>query len=274
MSNAPLRPAVFAAQGWYPADPTSLRAFLRHVVSSPANSPELPCRLAIAPHAGYVYSGSVAGALYGRIRVPDRVVLLHVNHRGLGAPLAVWAHGGWEIPGAVVPIDEPLAVALVRGIPLLVEDTEAHLREHSGELQVPFLHFRNEHVRIVPISVGALGLDDALAVGDALAEVLAAHAPDALIVASTDFNHYEDQETTRVKDELAIGRILALDPAGLYQTVRRAAVSMCGVVPVTIGLQAALRLGATRATLVARATSGDVTGDYAAVVGYASIAVA
>jgi AmmeMemoRadiSam system protein B len=222
----------------------------------------------VSPHAGYVYSGHVAGAVFGRVAVPERAVILAVNHRGYGREGAVWPSGAWHIPGADVPIDESLARAIERGCPGLVGDTEAHLYEHSAELQVPFLHWRNPAVQIVPVLLGRLRLREAIALGQAIARVIAERAPGALVVASTDLNHYEDQQTTLAKDQIAIDRIAALDPEGLYEAVAANGVSMCGVVPTTVALAAARALGGTEVEIVRHATSGDVNGDMDQVVGY------
>ena len=267
------RRAVFAQQGWYPRDPRDLAQMLQGWLGQPADGPPWVARAVVSPHAGYRYSGAVAGAMFRRVQVPERVVLLSVNHRGYGRPVAVWPNGSWEIPGADVPVDAALVEALLAHCDVMAPDPTAHEFEHSGELQLPLLHARNPDVRIVPIALSHLSLAACASLGQQMAEVLQEYAPDALIVASTDLNHYEDQQTTLRKDALAIARIEALDPEGLYRTVADENISMCGVVPVTVALFAARALGAQRVHVVEHATSGDVTGDHDAVVGYLSAVV-
>jgi len=231
------------------------------------------CIAAISPHAGYRYSGHVAGALFGTLLIPDRVIVLSVNHRGHGKAQAIWHRGGWNIPGACVPIDEPLADALLARCDGLVADTEAHLDEHSCELLLPFLHHANPHVQIVPIALRILSAEQAIVLGQQIAQVVQDIAPGTLLLASTDLNHHEDHQTTLKKDALAVGQILALDPKKLYNTVSTHRISMCGIVPTTVTIAAAKALGAQRCQVVKQATSGDVDGGRDSVVGYASVII-
>jgi MEMO1 family protein len=227
----------------------------------------------IVPHAGYMYSGHVAGAVYGRLQLPRRYVILCPNHTGMGKPLAVISKGLWRTPLGEVPIDAELALRLKSTCPLLTEDAAAHASEHALEVQLPFLQALRGEFRFVPITVGTGNYDALCSVGEAIADSASASGEPILVVASSDMNHYEDDALTRVKDRKAIDRILALDPAGLYETVRREHVSMCGYGPAVVMLTAAKRLGAASADLIKYATSGDISGDRDAVVGYAGIAV-
>lgn len=227
----------------------------------------------IAPHAGYIYSGSVAGAVYASLDVPRRCVVLCPNHTGRGRPLAIMSQGGWETPLGMVPIDWSLADALKQRFPLLTEDTDAHRSEHAIEVQLPFLQRRRPELTFVPIALGTGHLETLETLGEALADVVGTQNEPVLIVASSDMNHYENDGITRVKDRKAIERILALDPAGLYDVVMKEQISMCGFGPAVVMLTAAKRLGATSAELVKYATSGDVSGDRHMVVGYAGVVV-
>jgi AmmeMemoRadiSam system protein B len=227
----------------------------------------------ISPHAGYVYSGKVAGKSFARLRIPPEVVILGPNHHGVGQPIAVYHRGGWQTPLGPVPIAETLADAILAACPDAAADTSAHRAEHSLEVQVPFLQKLAAPVSIVPICLGRVPLDQLLTLGDGLATVLAGREPRPLIVASSDMTHYESGEEARRKDGLALERVLALDPEGLYRTVRDHRISMCGVLPAVVMLRAALALGATAAELVAYANSGEVTGDQRQVVGYAGVIV-
>ncbi len=263
------RPAV--AGQFYPGDPRSLtRDLERYLVR---NSHSVKAIGVLAPHAGYMYSGSVAGAVYSRVEIPSLAVILGPNHSGLGARAAIMCDGAWEIPGAIVPIDAPLAQGILRVSKALEDDFQAHLNEHSLEVHLPFLARLNPGLHIVPICL--MGRDYALCedVGMAVASAVRERNESVLIVASSDMTHYEPHEDAKRKDKLAIDRVLALDPRGLYDTVRTRDITMCGVIPATAMLVAAVALGATRADLVRYATSGEVSGDYDQVVGYAGISI-
>jgi AmmeMemoRadiSam system protein B len=226
----------------------------------------------VAPHAGYVYSGAIAGAVYGRVEIPPRVVVLGPNHTGLGRPVALWPAGGrWQTPLGAVPIAPALTEALARG-PLVEIDRAAHISEHSLEVQLPFLLRARPDVEIAALCLGPLDLETCEQVAATVAE--AAREAGALLVASSDMSHYVPADVAREKDHRAIERILALDPAGLHRTVRRERISMCGVIPATVMLFAARELGASRAELVRYGSSGDVSGDTRHVVGYAGLVVA
>jgi MEMO1 family protein len=227
----------------------------------------------IAPHAGYMYSGHVAGAVFSQIEVPQLAILLCPNHTGLGHPLSIMSTGAWETPLGSVLIDSDLAASLRNECPALIEDRDAHRSEHAIEVQLPFLQVRRPGLRFVPIAVGTGNYDALEKLGQVTGSVLAACRQPVLMVASSDMNHYESDVVTRAKDGQAIERILALDPAGLYEVVQAENISMCGYGPAIVMLTAARSLGATSAELVRYATSGDVSGDRKMVVGYAGIIV-
>jgi len=226
----------------------------------------------VSPHAGYVYSGAVAGELFSSVRVPGRVVIFCPNHTGIGEDVAIMSRGAWRMPWGDVPIDEELASRLETACPLLREDASAHSREHAIEVQLPFLHRFRPDVRIVPVALGRLSLEECRNLGERVAEAIAGDPEPPLLVASSDMSHYVPDAVARKKDRLAIDRMLALDPEGLHATVRTERISMCGVLPATVVLFAARRLGATSARLVRYATSGDVSRDFEQVVGYAGLA--
>jgi len=231
---------------------------------------------AVVPHAGLMYSGHVAAALYDRLDLPKRLILLGPNHTGLGAAAAIDRDGSWRTPLGSVPVDADLAAELMAASPRLEKDARAHAREHALEVQLPFLQILDPKVEIVPISLRVPSYDLALEIGEAIATVVSRHAGEGEaigIIASSDMNHYENQTITLEKDQRAIDRILALEPRPLWDTVLREDISMCGFIPATTMLIAANKLGASRATLVKHATSGDINGDYSAVVGYAGMIV-
>jgi len=274
MLTAIRQPAV--AGRFYPANPQRLRAEIESYAAAPADADARPRTAAlgcVVPHAGYMYSGHVAGAVYRRLELPQRVVILCPNHTGLGEPLAIMSEGAWHTPLGDAPIDEELAAELKRRMPLLAEDDEAHRTEHALEVQLPFLQVLAPGFRFVPISVGTGNFEVLSALGIALGNTLAQQHERVLVIASSDMNHYESDSVTRVKDRRAIDQLLALDPRGLYDVVRDANISMCGYGPAVAMLTATRKLGATKAELIRYATSGDVTGDKDMVVGYAGIAV-
>jgi hypothetical protein len=230
----------------------------------------------MVPHAGWMYSGATAGKVYASVAVPDRVILVGPNHRNVGSRYAVADAGAWETPVGPVKIAEPLAAELLDACELLAEDPKAHVAEHSLEVQIPMLHRANPQVQIVPILIGgawpdAGGRGELRMIGEALADVVRGYGRDVLMVASTDLNHYEDQETSRVKDKLALEAVVNLDEDGLMQRVRDVEVTMCGVAATYSVLVAAKRLGARRGELVDYRTSGEVSGDFARVVGYGGV---
>jgi hypothetical protein len=227
----------------------------------------------VVPHAGYIYSGSVAGTVYGRLELPARYIILCPNHTGRGEPLAIMSATPWRTPLGDVQVDNELASCVKARFPLLTEDDAAHRFEHALEVQLPFLQVLRPNFRFVPIAVGTGHFEVLSALGTAIASVIRDDPKQVLVIASSDMNHYENDSITRVKDRSAIDRILALDPRGLYDVVREARITMCGYGPTVAMLTAALKLGATQAELLRYATSGDVSGDRDRVVGYAGIAV-
>lgn len=227
----------------------------------------------VVPHAGYIYSGAVAGAVYAHIEVPRKVIVLCPNHTGLGEPLSIMSEGSFRTPLGDAQIDSMLAEALKKAFPLLCEDSAAQIREHAVEVQLPFLQAVQQKLTFVPITVGTGQFEVLTALGLVLAKVIAECGAPVLIVASSDMNHYEDDAETRVKDALAIEQVLELQPKGLFHTVQGQKISMCGYGATVSMLTAALRLGASSAELVKYATSGDVSGDRTHVVGYAGISV-
>jgi AmmeMemoRadiSam system protein B len=218
-----------------------------------------------------MYSGHVAAAFYALADLPKRFIILCPNHTGVGHFAAINREGSWRTPLGDVKIDTPLADALMARAPILADDWRAHAREHSLEVQLPFLQQLIGELTFVPICLGAHRYDYCETVGNAIAEVARDEAIG--ILASSDLNHYEDQKETLRKDQIAIDAVLALDPKELWRVVDEYDISMCGFIPATAMLIAANQFGATRAELIKHATSGDVNGDYSHVVGYASILI-
>ncbi len=271
MSTAVRQPAV--AGRFYPGNAQHLRAEIETYITAPAPEARISALGCVVPHAGYMYSGHVAGALYRRLNLPRRMVILCPNHTGHGTPLAIMSEGAWHTPLGDVPIDRELAERLKSRMPYLTEDAEAHRYEHALEVQLPFLQVLAPGFQFAPITVGSSDFEVLSALGAATAEVIAECGEPVLVIASSDMNHYESDSVTRVKDRRAIEQVLALDPRGLYDTVHESHISMCGYGPAVVMLTAARARGAKQAELIRYATSGDVSGDRDMVVGYAGIAV-
>jgi len=265
-----LRQPVVAGQ-FYPAQMGVLHETLESFMS--ADFPEKPAIAVMSPHAGYVYSGGVAGKTISSVKIPREVVILGPNHHGRGHAAAVYASGAWQTPLGDVQIATGLADRILQECPMTANDFVAHQFEHSLEVQVPFLQERSNMICIVPICISHLPLHTLLELGEGIARAAKQGEDMPLILSSTDMTHYETGEIARKKDFMALEKVLELDPQGLYQVVRENRISMCGVLPTVVMLQAALSLGATNAELVAYSNSGDVTGDQSEVVGYAGVRV-
>jgi hypothetical protein len=271
MSTVTLRhPAV--AGTFYPRNSERLRdEALSYLTAIEVKAePAIGC---IVPHAGYMYSGHVAGAVFAHIAVPKRCIVICPNHTGMGHPLAIMSEGAWETPLGDIPITSDLAAELKQAFPAFHEDAAAHRAEHAVEVELPFLQLRQPELTFVPIVLGLARYEILEQIGKAVAQVIAAQAEPVLIVASSDMNHYESDALTRIKDQRALEPILRLDPRGLYDVVTEQDISMCGFCPAVTMLVAARQLGARSADLVKYATSGDISGDRDQVVGYAGVMV-
>jgi hypothetical protein len=265
-----IRPPAVAGH-FYSANPAELAKNIDGYLASRAKKQKaLAC---VVPHAGYIYSGHVAGAVYSSIEVPSRLILIGPRHFPGGESLAILSDGAWATPLGNAKIDSNLAAELKHEFPRLREDAVAHEREHSLEVQIPLLQRLLGDFQFVPIVLGTDRYGVLEELGHAVAKVVAAQSEPVLVVASSDMNHYESDAITRAKDERAIARLLALDPRGLYDTVRTETITMCGIAAAVAMLVAARDLGATESELVRYATSGDINGDREHVVGYAGILV-
>lgn len=263
-------PAVAGA--FYPDDAATVAADARRLVGDGGEDKALPAIAAVAPHAGWIYSGALAGQLAGSVVVPPRVIVLAPNHTGRGTRGSVWPGGVWRLPGMDVPVDTAFCRDLCAQSTLLAADTDAHSDEHSIEVLVPLLAARQPALHLVPVVLGGLSFGECETLAGAIARTVQAADGPTLILASSDMSHYLPEQETRELDALALEPLQALDGAGLYQTVRRHGITMCGVVPATVTLLAARLLGATRATRVGYTTSAETSGDHGRVVGYAALA--
>jgi AmmeMemoRadiSam system protein B len=262
-------PAV--AGRFYPSNPSELAAVVRECSKIGPPREPVRARACLVPHAGYVYSGHVAGAVLARIALPNKIIVLGVRHYPRGEPAAILSSGAWRTPLGDSPIDDSMAEALKKACPLLREDSVAHSGEHSLEVQLPFLQMLAPEFTFVPVALGTLRFENLVSVGEAIARVIDSMKEDVLLLTSSDLNHYEDEATTETKDRKAIEQLLGLDACGLYDTCRNEDISMCGLGPAVAMITALKALGAKKSELVKHATSADVSGDRDAVVGYAGM---
>ena len=256
---------------FYPARADELRAeVVRFLGAAPTGKRH---HGVVAPHAGYVYSGPIAGKVFADTIVPRRVIVLAPNHTGRGARIAVWPRGAFALPGDDVPVDEELATRLLESDAGCVSDREAHRFEHALEVELPFLRARNPEAIVTPVILGGLDGDECIALGKTLAEIVTKLDEEVLVVASSDMSHYLPDDVTRKIDRHAIDPMLACDPSRLFDVVESEDISMCGILPATTMLSYARARGATKGTLIAYGTSADAFGDTDRVVGYAGIAI-
>lgn len=265
------------AGAFYPGSPAELSEELSRLFGTPVRHPE--CQLAspvglITPHAGYVYSGAVAAAGYRELASlgrPEWAIVLGANHTGMGRPVSLARRGAWRTPLGETPIATDLADRLVAEGLEVAES--AFFREHSIEVQLPFLQFLlASMVPFVPICVMLAPLAELVAAGEAIAEVIRDEA--GVVVASSDFTHYQPHEVAQRIDRRAIERILSLDVEGFYSSLVEERLSICGGGAIAVLMTIAQRLEWEKTQLLSYATSGDVTGETSSVVGYAAISFA
>lgn len=256
------------AGSWYPSAQGEVSAYLD------GDGRPAPALAAVCPHAGWMYSGRVAGTVYARLPPADTYVLIGPNHTGLGVPVSLYAKGAWLIPGGRLAIDEELAARWLASSEFIQSDILAHAREHCVEVQLPFIAHANPGARIVPLVLMHHDLEVCQDIGRSLTRAIR-QTPGrrVLVIASTDLTHYEPYRLAKQKDQCAIDCILTLDPAGLLHTCKQMGISMCGAGPTAAMLYTACALGATHAQLLCYATSGDVSEDYTSVVGYAGLTI-
>jgi AmmeMemoRadiSam system protein B len=260
-------PAV--AGSFYEKDAPALKKHLAKYITENPN--KIKAKAIVVPHAGYIYSGKTAGEVYSAIEIPDIIIIMGPNHTGLGPPISIMCEGAWRTPLGDVKINEPLANEIIKGGKAAQKDSLAHMREHSIEVQLPFLQSLKKSFTFVPIIFGEYDLADLKGTAAAIASAL--KGKDALIVASTDLTHYEDADSAREKDMLVLQDIEKLDAEGLAADVEKNGISMCGWMPVFTAISAAKILGAKSGKLVKYSNSGEASGDYSQVVGYGGVII-
>lgn len=263
-------PAV--AGRFYSSDRSDLeKELINHLSSSPKNKQKAIG--VVSPHAGFMYSGDVAGAVYSQIEIPDSVILLGPNHTGHGKNVSVMTEGIWSMPMGDVLVDEELATLLCEETSIAQPDTAAHQFEHSLETQLPFLQYFKKDFRIVPICLKRIDYSTCKKLSEGIVKAIERIGKPVLIIASSDMTHFESHDAAKTKDQKAITKIENRDALGLHEIVQQEKISMCGVNPVTVMLLCAEELGAQQSELINYRTSGDVNGDKNRVVGYAGVIV-
>jgi len=265
-----IRKPVVAGQ-FYPQTEASLRKMLSGLIE-PVSEKQDAIGV-VMPHAGYVYSGVVAGATISKVELKKTVIILGTNHTGAGERFSIMTDGSWMTPMGEVKIDTEIAKSILKECPLLKEDTLAHMYEHSIEVELPFLQYLKSDIKIVPIVISQAKLSEYQKLGQDLANGFKKVGRPGLFMASTDMTHYESKESAEEKDRLAINAILELDEEKLSKVVKEKDISMCGVSPTCALLAVCKNLGAKKAGLVKYQTSGDTSGDYSSVVGYAGMII-
>ncbi len=256
---------------FYPADPKVLRRAIGSFLDQPETT--LEAKAVVVPHAGYVYSGSVAGKVFSSVRLPKRMILLGPNHTGRGTALALSSEGFWRTPLGAVAVDGEINRKLLAECSELREDMSAHLNEHSLEVQIPFIQALQSDFRFSAICVRTEDYSTLENLGHGMARAIQSLSEPVLLIASSDMTHYESAAAAAEQDRLAIDRILEVDPMGLHRVVMERDISMCGFAPTVAVLVACRDLGALAGRLIRYTNSGETSGDYHRVVGYAGIAI-
>jgi AmmeMemoRadiSam system protein B len=263
------KPAVSGQ--FYPGNPNRLSEEIERLID-----PKIKKQKAIgivSPHAGYIYSGQVAGMVFSSVEIPESVIILGPNHTGYGPRASIMETGSWQMPMGEVKIDQETAQTILRDSDIIQSDTSAQMLEHSIEVQVPFLQYFQPNLQIVPIVLSGYNFSMCQSIAHSIVKGIQSNNKDTLIVASTDLTHYKSQTEANRNDQKVIDKILNLNAQELLEIVIQEEISMCGVIPVTTMLLAAKELEARKATLVKYMTSGDVSGDFSNVVGYAGIVI-
>jgi AmmeMemoRadiSam system protein B len=227
----------------------------------------------LCPHAGYVYSGPVAAWAYSELAAngrPKNVVIIGPNHTGMGSAVSLMNEGSWATPLGEVRINTTLANSILHNAPIVDVDDSAHMYEHSIEVQLPFLQYLyGGTFTFVPICMMMQDPDTSREIGEAIAGVTDESV--SLVVASSDMTHYEPHDIASKKDMKAIQAIENLDEKTLDRVAEADSISICGIGPVTAAMDFSKRRGVKKAKLLSYKTSGDISGDYSSVVGYAAI---
>ncbi len=262
-----IREPVVAGK-FYPDDPETLRKTIQ--VKSMEVETKYPAKGVVSPHAGYFYSGEVAAKVYSYIEIPETVLILGPNHNGLGSFYSLSGAEYWKTPLGEIPVNRELTDMIIKYSPFIQIDDTSHMYEHSIEVQLPFLQYHKDNFSIVPISIMGYEYKEIMILAKGITNAIREYDKDVLIVASTDFSHYVPLEEAKKLDQIAIDQILAINPEALWNKVKEKRISMCGVAPATMMLEI-VKDKVKQAKLLKYTTSGDASGDFNTVVGYAGI---
>jgi len=276
------RPAV--AGSFYAGDSKSLNMQIEKCFLHKIGPGKLPSTILtgkrkivglISPHAGYMYSGPIAAHGFYKIALdgkPDTIIILGPNHRGFGADVSIMINGKWETPLGELEIDKDIAENILNNSKIIKVDNKAHQSEHSIEVQLPFIQYIfGKNVNIIPICMTRQDINTDIEIARSICSSVV--NKNILIIASSDFTHYEPQEYAQNVDKQAINAILEFNPNKLYDMIYQQNLTMCGPGPITVMLIACKTLGTKKAELLKYATSGDITNIYNQVVGYASLII-
>ncbi|MCK4994180.1 MAG: AmmeMemoRadiSam system protein B [Candidatus Omnitrophica bacterium] len=267
-----IRKTVWAGpRNFYPDNPEVLNKTIAKLIDTGQKKED--CKAVLMPHAGYFYSGYVAGKTISTVNIPDTIIILGPNHTGLGMPYSMLRKGAWQSPFGNISIQEELASLILKNSGYFKEDETPHIKEHAIEVEIPFLQYFNKNISIVPIIISDFVLNNYRKAAAELANAIKKFAKPVLIVISSDLTHYESHEKVKEKDSQVIEAIQELDVNKLYEKVNTNKISMCGCAPACVGLYTALNLGAKETRLIDYKTSGDITGDFTSVVGYAGLII-
>lgn len=272
MGNSDIRKPTVAGQ-FYSSEGARLKKEVELLIDKQSVKREaIAC---LMPHAGYIYSGKVAGAVVSSIQIKEKVVLIGPNHTGYGKDFGIMTEGVWQMPFGDISIDSNLANKLLKNSSYLKDDSLCHAYEHSLEVELPFLQYLKNDFMIIPLVLSSADLNTYKEIGRGIGETIKNLnlLKSTLIIASSDMTHYETQKSAEKKDKEAIKAILELDEDRLWKTIQKFNISMCGYASTIVMLAASKCLGAKKGELISYQTSGDITGDFSSVVGYAGIIV-
>ncbi|MBU2541172.1 MAG: AmmeMemoRadiSam system protein B [Candidatus Omnitrophica bacterium] len=268
-----LRESV-ASGKFYPSSAAAIRKQINSLLPK-ERAQKSSAIAAMLPHAGYIYSGEVAVSVIAQLEIRKNIILLGPNHTGIGKRVSISSKGKWNTPMGDVEINEEIAKAFLSNSEILEEDISAHVYEHCLEVELPILQYFSSDFKIVPIVVGQISLSEILKLAADLVKTIktADLVDETLFLASSDMTHYESQQEANSKDKLAISQIEKLSAKGLIEIVSKNNISMCGVYPTAVVIEAARILGAKKAELIKYETSAKASGDYSQVVGYAGLII-
>ncbi|MFH1093246.1 MAG: AmmeMemoRadiSam system protein B [Candidatus Omnitrophota bacterium] len=267
-----IRKTVWAGpKNFYPDNPEILKKTITGFVDTSKKKEN--CKAVMLPHAGYFYSGSVCGKTISCVNIPDTIIILAPNHTGIGSPYSMMSKGSWQTPFGNINIQEELAALILENSGYFKKDESPHIKEHAVEVEVPFLQYFNKNISIVPVIISDFNLNNFRKAGQEIADAVKKFVKPVLIVISSDLTHYESHESAKEKDQHVIEAIMELDVEKLYKQVNARKISMCGCAPACVGIYAAKKLGANETQLIDYKTSGDTSGDFSSVVGYAGLII-